>query len=338
VSRPTLLRATVGLLALAGLVLMVFFAASPGEVRGPAVVVAPRTFRVLGGDGRSFRWVLEDQRPPQGPVVVAEGLVQPERGDPAVVELDKGMVEGREVKAGDAVAGVRGTRTEEDLAALDAGRAEAAARLALLEAGGRPETVQSARQAVSVAQAGLEQARSEQSHVEGLARQGAAPAWELEQTRLNTSISQARLDLAQANLAEARQPARPEELDQARARLAAAQARVDAAKSRAGSEEVRTLIGGTVALPGGESVVAIYEEGPRLVRVAIEEGRSAPIKVGAPLDFLPAAGGRLHGRVLAVGKEARAMNGRNIVWVVGQLEEDIACGVTGTASILPGGA
>ncbi len=112
----------------------------------------------------------------------------------------------------------------EEIAAAQAERGRVAAVLARLEAGLRPLEIEVLVDRLAVAQAELQNAKTNSERVAGLRRSGAAAAQEWEDVSDRLSAAQARHSLAEHELALAREGTRAEELAEARAALAAADA------------------------------------------------------------------------------------------------------------------
>lgn len=328
-------RVILGAAALVVMTVIGWRVGSPSQSRGPAVVDAASTWRVISfGDGR-YRWVVEDGRSPLGPSVTAEGVIQSERGDPVELALVDGIASGAHVEQGQLVAVLRSPRANEAVDALAAERDLVAAEKALLEAGGRPETVAAAQQQVAVARAALDEARQDSERLADLARQGAVGAWLAQEAALRLSVREAELSLAQAQLEESRLPPRAEEAEALSARLNAAETRLEAARSRAERQQLTAPFSGVISLPGGEVALVVRADGPRLARIALPETERSGIVAGSELSFAPTAnpGQAVGGHVLSVGDAARPLGGRTVVWVVGELDDPAPIGATGIATV-----
>lgn len=333
------LRVGLAVAGILGLAALASWSWSGGAVQGPARVEAASEFRVSTADGGMARWTLLDGRVPGGPVVVADGALQADRGDPLELELLDGRRAGDAVEEGQPVARLRAPRLEEEVLALAQEARALEAEVALREAGGRPEAVARAQQAVRVAEATLAQAQSALAHLEVLARQGAAGGRLVEEAREEREVRQAELALARAAMAEARQPALPEELDALQARRAAVQARQVAAQGRMDELLLRAPVAGTLLLPGGETLVQVVADGARLLQVAVPEAARGRVRVGDQVSFAPTADADrpVPGRVVEVGASAVMLGTRPVVWVVAELEGAPPIGATGLARLWPGG-
>ncbi|MCK6506594.1 hypothetical protein L6R53_25010 [Myxococcota bacterium] len=321
-----------------GLAALASWSWTGGGVQGPARVEAAAEFRVSTADAGLARWTLLDGRVPGGPVVVADGALQADRGDPMQLELLDGRRAGDAIQSGQPVARLRAPRLEEELEALAQEARALEAEEALRRAGGRPETIARAQQSVRVAEATLARAQSALAHVEGLASQGAAGGRLVAEAREEVAVRQAELALARAAHAEARQPALPEELEALQARRAAVQARLGAAQGRMDELVLRAPVGGTLLLPGGETLVQVVEDGVRLLQVAVPETARGRVRVGDRVEFAPTSDAEhpVPGRVVEVGASAVMLGMRPVVWVVAELEGAPPIGATGLARLSPG--
>ncbi|NOY26348.1 MAG: hypothetical protein GXP62_10795 [Oligoflexia bacterium] len=338
------LRLVLAVVAVGILLGLVGWSLGAGRVEGPARVEAATEFRVTDqGDGR-VRWTLLDGRVPGGPVVVSDGVLQADRGDPVVVEVAKGLKAGQHVDIGADVAHVTATRQDEDVSALQAQLQAVHAEQALLLAGGRPEAVARARQAVDVAEASLARSQADLAHVRDLSEAGAVGAWSAEDAGLQVAVQRADRDLAIASLAEVRKPARAEEIAQLQARQAVIQARLNAAQSRLNGQALTSPISGTVTMTAGEdiisTVVSIIGEDTPVLQIAVSEAARDLVSLGDPVRFTPtaSAGSPVDGRVLAVGSMAGTLGGEPVVWLVATLDQPMAVGATGRARVLGTGS
>jgi len=337
-SRPAvgrLVAAGLASLALAGLVA---WALRPGLVEGPARVEAVAEYRVShAGDGR-VRWTLLDGEVPGGPAVVADGLIQGERGDPVQVRRAPGLVAGTLVGAGDLVAAMTSSRLAADAEVVAAERDALLAERALLDAGGRSDNVATRQQAVDVAEAALALQDAQVDHVAELVDRGAEGAWSLEEARRKRDVQQAEVDLARARLAEARKLPRSEEQQRIDARLREIDARLAAAQARQQGQELRSPIAGVVGTPAGDVLVSVIGDEGAVLQVAVDEAARGQVRVGDRVDFVPTADGLAgaQGVVLDIGDTATSLGGRPVVWAVARLDGDVPIGATGRAMVVSG--
>ncbi|MDI7277467.1 MAG: biotin/lipoyl-binding protein, partial [Anaerolineae bacterium] len=106
---------------------------------------------------------------------------------------------------------------------------EAQARLALVEAGSRPEEIQQARAGVDQARSQAVKARQDAARAEGLFAAGAISAQQRDAAVAARDSAEAALAAAEARLAELQAGSRPEEREQARAAAAQARAQLEGA-------------------------------------------------------------------------------------------------------------
>ncbi|MFN3412569.1 MAG: HlyD family secretion protein [Thermoanaerobaculum sp.] len=206
--------------------------------------------------------------------------------------LEVRFQEGQILEAGDVVARLDTAQLERELEKAKAQRDAAAAELALLEAGARPEEIAEAEARLAAAQAELAAAQADVARYQPLAQKGAANRKLLEdaETKALTATQQvaalrARLQLLQAG-------ARREEKAAARARLAAFEAQVKVLEQVLADSVVVSPLSGTVIerlaepgefLPAGTPVVVVADLAHPWLEVYVDEPHLAHIRLGQPV-------------------------------------------------------
>ncbi len=208
--------------------------------------------------------------------------------------------EGDEVKAGQVVATLDKRYFDDDLRAAIARRDNAAANLARLEHGSRPEEIADARARTFGARATLERARLDFERAESLVGRGAVSQQNLDQTRAALRESEAQLKSAQESQALAEIGPRQEDIDAGRATLAAENAAVIQSERRLTDSEfiapndgvilTRAREKGAIVAPG-ETVFTLTLATPVWVRTYVDEpdlGKIFPgMKAGVTTDSHP---------------------------------------------------
>lgn len=115
---------------------------------------------------------------------------------------------------------------------VTAKRDAAAAALAALEAGSRPEEIRAAEAALDEAEARLIFSNTEYSRLQGLVQKNLASREQLDRTRMEQAVARASRNKARQNLELLRAGARQQDVDRARAELAAATAAMGTARQR----------------------------------------------------------------------------------------------------------
>jgi len=222
--------------------------------------------------------------------------------------------EGDVVAAGQILVRLDDSRFRALLEQGESTRQRAAARLAELERGPRPERIAEARARVEGAEGTLETARRELVRSQELVRQGVAAEARLDQQRAAFDQALAERDAAAAGLAERVEGTTEEELAQARAGLAEAEAALSELRVRAARLEVRAPKAGRVdALPfelgerppAGAVVAVLLAEGAPYARVYVPEAIRARVTPGTPARIaIDGIEREFAGRVRSVASEA----------------------------------
>lgn len=197
--------------------------------------------------------------------------------------------EGAQVTAGQPLLRLDSERQRARVAAAEAARAQAAARVAELERGTRPERLAQARATLEGSEQELRFRQREVTRLESLvARKLAAPD-QIDQARTAVTTARAQRDAARASLDELEHGATAEEREQARQALAAAEAGRDTARIELSHTAIAAPVAGRLdELPfrvgerpplGG--VVAVILSGERpYARVYVPEAQRARLLPG----------------------------------------------------------
>ena len=228
--------------------------------------------------------------------------------------LERPVAEGDYVEAGTLLVKLDPARLEAQLSQAQGVRARAAARLAELVRGPRPERIAEARAHLAGAEGRLATARRDLARTRELFEERVASRDRLDQRRALFDEALAARDAARATLAERVEGTTEEELAQARATLAEAEAAVADARVRLARLEVRAPAAGWLdALPyepgerppAGGVVAVLLEDATPYARVYVPEALRVRVRAGTParvrVDGLPAA---LDGRVRTVASDA----------------------------------
>lgn len=204
--------------------------------------------------------------------------------------------EGQQITAGQPLVRLDSTRERARVAAAEAARAQAAARLAELERGTRPERIAQAHATLTGSEQELRFREREAARLESLvARKLAAPD-QLDQARTAVTSARAQRDASRATLDELEHGATAEEREQARQALAAAEADVQTARIDLAHADIaapvagrldelpfkpgeRPPVGGVVAviLVGDKPYARVYV--PEALRARILPGHRAQVRV-----------------------------------------------------------
>jgi HlyD family secretion protein len=214
--------------------------------------------------------------------------------------------EGDSVKAGQVIATLDKRYFEDDLRAARARRDNAAANLARLEHGSRPEEIDQARAQHAQQQANLALARANLKRGEELAPSGGISKEDLDQRRETVQVGEANVKYSQQALRLAEIGPRQEDIDAGRAQLQQQEAAVVQSERRLADSDLiapgagiiltRAREKGAIVQPG-ESVFLLTLASPVWVRTYVNEedlGRIRPAMKAevrtdsAPNTFYPA--------------------------------------------------
>lgn len=197
--------------------------------------------------------------------------------------------EGSQVTQGQVLLRLDDARERARLAAAEAARAQAAARLAELERGTRPERIAQAQATLDGSAQELRFREREVARLESLvARKLAAPD-QIDQARTAVANARAQHDAARALLAEYERGATEEEREQTRQALAAAEAEAQAARIELAHTVIAAPVGGRLdelpfrigERPSVGGVVAVILAGAKpYARVYVPEALRARILPG----------------------------------------------------------
>ena len=235
--------------------------------------------------------------------------------------------EGARVEAGAVLATLAPTDVDFALARARAERAQAAAQVALLVAGSRPEDVRQADAQAAAAAAELRAAQSELSaaradevRFDQLLRNRAGSQKQRDDAVARRELAEARvgaagdrLAAAQSGAARVKSGARAEEIAAARARVGVVDAQIAALESdrrettitapSAGIIASRLVEPGEIVAPGAP-VVVLIDLDRAWANVYLEETLVPLIKLDQPATIITDAGDRLDGRVSFISPRA----------------------------------
>jgi len=182
----------------------------------------------------------------------------------------------------------------------------AAARLAQLQTGSRPEEIQQARARVDETEANLRNAQTNYDRTRGLDRDGVVSKQELDRARDQLDMARAQAEQARKNYELVRQGPRREEIDQGRALLEQARGALRYYETMLDATEIRSPIDGTVLerlVETGEmvttmfvgetgaksSVVSLADLNDLQVEVDISQTEFARVSLSQPCAVVPDA-------------------------------------------------
>jgi HlyD family secretion protein len=241
--------------------------------------------------------------------------------------LDVKVAEGDPIAAGAVIATIDTSTIELAIQRARAEREAAAAQLALLRAGSRPEDIrqaaaqaQSAQADVKAAQAELDAAAADLERFEALLRANAGSRKQRDDAATRRDVAAARTraaqDRAQAAadaLARLRAGARPQEIEGARARVAAADAQIATFQKNVADAVLKAPVGGIVTsklidagemVQPGTPIVVITDLDHAWANVYVDEPIVPRLHLGDPAVLLTDAGQRLNGSITFISARA----------------------------------
>lgn len=210
-----------------------------------------------------------------------------------IARVEAVLVErGDHVDAGEPVALTQKRDAELAVAQAEAALAEATAELADLKQGKRPEEINVIEATLASAEAARKQAERVLGRTEDLNQRGIATDAELDDARTSLETAAAAVREAEANLAVAGLPARPETIEAAEKRREQAEAALEEAKWRLSERTIRAdapgritdlvRTAGDVAGPQAP-VISMLPEGAVKLKLYVPEETLSSIAVGTRL-------------------------------------------------------
>ena len=229
--------------------------------------------------------------------------------------VERAVDEGARVAAGDLLARLDDTELAQELAVKSAEAAGAAAALAEVEAGARPQEIAAMEAMLRSAEAERDRAEFEFKRQEALRASDVSAQREFEVARAGWAVAQARVAELGERLALLRAGAREEAIAQARARLAQARAAVALAETRVANTRLAAPSGGVIlakhAEPGeflavGAPVVTLTDHARVWLRGYVGQLDLGRLRLGQPVDVeVDAFPGRTFaGRLAFISPEA----------------------------------
>lgn len=228
-----------------------------------------------------------------------------------IVRID--VREGQQVAAGASLMQLELTRTQSDLAALQAQAQQSREALLELENGPRSEDIAQARANLSAAQAQAIDARAYYNRLQPLGRRQLVAASDVDSARAAADNAEAQVRAEQAALLELERGTRSEQIAQGRSALAAAEAqaatqavsleKLNVVAPRAGRVDSLPYKLGDQAPVGSALAILLVGDAP-YARVYVPEPMRANVKVGqAARVFVDGREAAIGGRVRMIRSE-----------------------------------
>lgn len=325
--------------ALALLALVALGARSMGAQTGglalTAVVESSAIYRLSPTDPSGYVGTL--LRTGVQPGLSEQEVVRLSGGDRLRLSLAPGLIAGSVIKAGDVLAALDSGLAASEVEALRAEKAQIEAQRALLAAGGRSQTIATARAGVDVAAARLAETRALVDRLEPLVASGAAGSAELTDAKNLAAVLQRELEQARALYEESKLPARPEELAALDAQIAGVDSRLSQAEQRQQASVLRSPIDGVLETGFDLWLLQVVSTESPILRIPVPQDEWARVAVGDAITFsTPAAPGRRYaGTIRTLGQQGQPLNGRVVLWAMATLDDagQLAPGMSGEVRI-----
>ena len=200
---------------------------------------------------------------------------------------------GQRVHAGETLAKMETRDAAIAVAEAAAGLELAESQLADLHEGRRTEEIQVIEATLASAEAEMREAEREEARLRDLVDRGITAQTELDDATLRLDVARAQVAEVEANLAVARLPARPHEIEAAQASVTQAQAQKAAAEWQLEQRELSAPSAGTIheilredgEIAGPQApVLAMLPDGGVLLRLYVPEASLSQIGLGSRLD------------------------------------------------------
>ncbi|CUH95931.1 hypothetical protein P22_2019 [Propionispora sp. 2/2-37] len=239
----------------------------------------------------------------------------------SVSPKDSGRVEKVLVKEGDTVTAGQVLATLEQrefIAQLEQAKgalSAAEAKLALAQAGNRPQEIAEAGAAVSQTKANLDNVRKNYERAETLYQQGAVSAQQRDAAKTALEVAEAQHSASQDSYSVTNEGSRVEDIQMLQAEVKKARAAVQSAEIQYEDTVIRAPAGGVVAVKSveegevvttGQPIFSIANLDDVWIAANIEETNIGKVKVGQEVSFNVDAypGKTFNGRVTEVGPAA----------------------------------
>ncbi len=331
-------RVGLGVAAVAALLLMSLILPRSGGVRERAVVEAGRTFRLSTIAPGEYTWNLLDGMPARNETPVVHRYVQFGRGELVELRLAPELQTGAEVSADQELARIHTPGLQREVGELRAQRDALEAELALLRAGGRDEEVTEARRRLQLAEAIRAGELPHLERMRTLRAQDLVTEAELEVVELQDEARRLEIELARAQLAVVRAPARPEALQALEAQMAVLDAGLAELEALLDAYVIRSPFDGVLEMGGSTNILRVYDLDVIYLRIPIPQESRYRIAEGAAVSFrTPSCPGEaFEGTIVDLGENAINLNGRQIFWTSGRVENPdhrLRSGMTGEVTI-----
>lgn len=331
-------RIALGAASVAAMLLLSLFLPRWGGVRERAVVEAGRTFLLMSPNPGEYTWNLLDGQPARNQTPVLHRHVQVARGEMVQLELAPDLSTGALVVPDQELATIESPALVRELDELRAERESLEAELALLRAGGRTEEVTEARRRLQLAQALHAGEQPNLERMRTLREQDLISDADLEIVELRDEARRLEIELARAQLAVIRAPARPEALDALDAQIAVLDAGLAEIQAILDAYVIRAPIEGILEMGGSTNILRIYDLDTVYLRIPIPQEARYRIELDSAVQFRTTAcpGDRFEGTIVDMGENAINLNGRQIFWGSARVDNPehlLRSGMTGDVTI-----
>ena len=291
----------------------------------------PSVVNTYGTIASVHEWVLV--RGPNGQLVAstfnhATGLSEGYRvsnfvtGSSVQFTLDPSLMPGGLIAAGDTIGTISSSETQERLIALNGQLAAARGQLAVTASGEKAAIIREAEERLNYARRRNAEYQTVLLRTKTLFETGLIPLGQYEKAENEANALNDAIDIAHANLEAARSGAKPEELNLVHANIAALENEIAAIQKRAATYTLTAPLSGRIARPfSTDTLLMIADTTGYVAQMPVRWGDYSRVATTRdPQVTVRGLRRAVHGRVIALGREMRPLNGETVVIATALLE------------------
>ncbi len=249
---------------------------------------------------------------------------------PAFLDLDLSALSpstslGHRVSAGQAVARMKSSSLDLELAERSTALQEAQGRLATMLGGAKPEEIEHARLALERAKAELDAFGPQYERQQQLHGEGVVSDYVWEEVAARRELLELDVSLAEAELRVLSSDAQPQMIEEARMSIAALEQELATVENMLSAQVIETPIPGWLRSGGdGETLLSVSEQDTMIVRILLPQSLVCHAERGQSLKahFPGVEGGMTTGTVLRIDRRATVSGAGPIIVVYGAIANE----------------